>query len=107
MVWPTGGPLPRHPSQLSEAALEGLVLFIVLWAYSRKPRPRGAVGGLFLLGYGLARFFVEFFRQPDAQLGFVAFDFLSMGQLLCLPMILLGAWLMLRHRFTAAKMAAG
>lgn len=106
MVFPTGGPLPRHPSQLYEAALEGLVLFAALWIYSLKPRPRGAVGGLFLLGYGLARFFVEFFRQPDAQLGFVAFDFFSMGQLLCLPMILLGAWLMLRHRFTAAKTAA-
>lgn len=97
MVFPTGGPLPRHPSQLYEAALEGLALFVILWLYAAKPRRRGAVGGLFLLGYGSFRFFVEFFRQPDAQLGFVALDFFSMGQLLCLPMILLGLYLMLRR----------
>jgi len=96
MVFPTGGPLPRHPSQLYEAGLEGLALFCILWIYALKPRQRGAVGGLFLLGYGCFRFFVEFFRQPDAQLGFVALDFFSMGQLLCLPMIALGLYLMLR-----------
>ncbi|MBU1228718.1 MAG: prolipoprotein diacylglyceryl transferase [Proteobacteria bacterium] len=96
MVFPTGGPLPRHPSQLYEAALEGLALFVILWAYSARPRARGAVGGLFLLGYGVFRFVVEFFRQPDVQLGFVAFDWMSMGQVLCLPMIGLGLLLMLR-----------
>jgi len=94
MVFPTGGPLPRHPSQLYEAALEGALLFVILWIYARKPRPRGAVGGLFLLGYGCFRFIVEFFRQPDVQLGFVAFDWMSMGQILCLPMIILGLILM-------------
>jgi len=102
MVFPTGGPLPRHPSQLYEAALEGLTLFVILWLYAAKPRQRGAVGGLFLLGYGSFRFFVEFFRQPDAQLGFVALDFFSMGQLLCLPMILLGLYLMLRRPTASA-----
>jgi phosphatidylglycerol:prolipoprotein diacylglycerol transferase len=96
MVFPTGGPLPRHPSQLYEAGLEGLLLFAIVWLYARSPRKRGAVGGVFLLGYGCFRFFVEFFRQPDAQLGFVALDFFSMGQLLCLPMIVLGLWLLLR-----------
>lgn len=96
MVFPTGGPLPRHPSQLYEAALEGLALFAIVWVYSAKPRRRGAVGGLFLLGYGCFRFLVEFFRQPDAQLGFVLLDFFSMGQLLCLPMILFGLYLMYR-----------
>jgi phosphatidylglycerol:prolipoprotein diacylglycerol transferase len=102
MVFPTGGPLPRHPSQLYEAALEGLLLFVILWAYSARPRARGAVGGLFLLGYGAFRFVVEFFRQPDAQLGFVAFDWMSMGQVLCLPMIALGLYLLLRRSPAAA-----
>jgi phosphatidylglycerol:prolipoprotein diacylglycerol transferase len=102
MVFPTGGPLPRHPSQLYEAALEGLALFVILWVYSARPRARGAVGGLFLIGYGAFRFFVEFFRQPDAQLGFVAFDWMSMGQVLCLPMIALGLFLMLHKSPKAA-----
>lgn len=97
MVFPTGGPLPRHPSQLYEAGLEGLLLFAILWVYSGRPRRAGAVGGLFLLGYGGFRFLVEFFRQPDAQLGFVALGWMSMGQLLCLPMMALGLWLMLRR----------
>ena len=95
MVFPGGGPLPRHPSQLYEAALEGVVFFLILWIYSAKPRPRCAVSGLFLLGYGTFRFIVEFFREPDAHLGFVAFNFLSMGQMLCIPMLLFGAGLML------------
>ncbi len=97
MVFPTGGPLPRHPSQLYEAALEGLLLFAILWLYSASPRRPGAVGGLFLLGYGGFRFLVEFFRQPDAQLGFVALGWMSMGQVLCLPMMALGLFLMLRR----------
>lgn len=95
---PSAGPLPRHPSQLYEAGLEGLLLFIVLWLYGRKERPTGAVGGLFLLGYGACRFIVEFARQPDAQLGYLAFGWLTMGQVLCVPMILVGVWLMLRAR---------
>ncbi|MDR3073672.1 MAG: prolipoprotein diacylglyceryl transferase [Deltaproteobacteria bacterium] len=94
MVFPDAGPLPRHPSQLYEAALEGLVFFCILWAFSAKPRPRMAVSGLFLFGYGCFRFLVEFFREPDAHLGFVAFDFLSMGQLLCLPMLFGGLLLL-------------
>ena len=102
MVFPTGGPLPRHPSQLYEAALEGLALFVILWVYSARPRARGAVGGLFLIGYGSSRFLVEFFRQPDAQLGFVAMGWMSMGQVLCLPMIALGLFLMLRKSPGAA-----
>lgn len=82
---------PRHPSQLYECALEGVLLFALLWLYARKPRPNGAISALFLIGYGLARFTVEFFRQPDAFLGFVAFRWMTMGQLLSLPMIVLGA----------------
>lgn len=94
MVFPGAGPLPRHPSQLYEAALEGVLFFAILWVYSAKPRPRTAVSALFLMGYGTFRFIVEFFREPDAHLGFVALGFLSMGQILCLPMILGGALLM-------------
>lgn len=90
MVFPGAGGMPRHPSQLYEAALEGALLFIIVWWYSAKPRPRGCVGALFLLGYGAFRFIVEFAREPDAHLGFVALNWMSMGQLLCLPMILFG-----------------
>lgn len=94
MVFPTGGPLPRHPSQLYEALLEGLVLFVILWAYSSKPRPTMAVSGLFLLCYGVFRFGVEFVRQPDLQLGYLAFDWLTMGQILSTPLIVGGAALL-------------
>jgi phosphatidylglycerol:prolipoprotein diacylglycerol transferase len=90
MVFPNGGPLARHPSQLYQAFLEGLVLFIVLWLYSSKPRPTMAVSGLFLLCYGVFRFVVEFVRIPDAQLGYLAFGWLTMGQVLSAPMILTG-----------------
>ncbi|PJE79698.1 Prolipoprotein diacylglyceryl transferase [invertebrate metagenome] len=91
MIFPTDPlQLPRHPSQLYQFALEGVALFIVLWAFSSKPRPRMAVSGLFLAGYGAARIAVEYFRQPDAQLGFVAFDWLTMGQLLSVPMVIVG-----------------
>lgn len=93
VVFPNGGPLPRHPSQLYEVCLEGIVLFILLWCYSAKPRPRARVSALFLLGYGCSRFVVEFFRSPDPQLGFIAFNWLTMGQLLSLPMVLLGLYL--------------
>lgn len=95
LVFPTGGPLPRHPSQLYEALLEGLVLFVLLWWFSSKPRPRAAVSGLFLLGYGSFRFIVEFVRVPDPQYGYLAFNWLTMGQILCLPMIIGGIAMML------------
>lgn len=85
--------IPKYPTQLLEATLEGLVLGVILWWYSRKPRPLGAVSGVFLLGYGSFRFFVEFWRMPDAQLGYLAFDWLTMGQVLCMPMILGGLYL--------------
>jgi phosphatidylglycerol:prolipoprotein diacylglycerol transferase len=88
---PGAGDQPRHPTPLYEAALEGVVLFIIVWLYSSRPRPTMAISGLFLLGYGGFRFAVEFFRQPDAHLGFIAFGWLTMGQLLSLPMILCGA----------------
>lgn len=88
MVFPNVDPEPRHPSQLYEACAEGLILFIVLWLFSRKPRPTGAVSGLFLVGYGIARFGVEFTREPDSFLGL--FGGFSMGQWLSLPMIIAG-----------------
>jgi phosphatidylglycerol:prolipoprotein diacylglycerol transferase len=94
MVFRTGGPLPRHPTQLYEATLEGLVLFLILWFYSRSPRPVGAVSSLFLIFYGLFRFLVELVREPDPQLGYLAFGWVTMGQVLSLPMILLGAWML-------------
>ena len=88
----------RHPSQLYEFALEGIVMFGVLWFYSRKPRPRYAVSGLFALMYGLFRFGVEFVREPDIQLGFIAFDWLTMGQILSLPLIAIGLVLLSMSR---------
>lgn len=88
----------RHPSQLYQALLEGLVLFAVLWIYSRKPRARYAVAGLFALGYGVFRFLVEFVREPDAHLGYLALDWVTMGQLLSLPLILLGLFLLWKSR---------
>ncbi|MEJ2059905.1 MAG: prolipoprotein diacylglyceryl transferase [Gammaproteobacteria bacterium] len=90
MVFPSGGPLPRQPSQLYEFALEGVVLFTILWTFSSRSRPVGAVSGMFLLFYGLFRFLVEFVREPDPQLGYLAFGWLTMGQVLSAPMILLG-----------------
>ena len=89
MVFRGAGPLPRHPSQLYEFALEGVLLFAILWLYSAKARPRGAVSGMFLLGYGVLRFIAEFFREPDDFLGLLAFN-MSMGQWLSLPMIVAG-----------------
>lgn len=94
MVFPNGGPDPRHPSQLYQFALEGVALFLILWAYSRKPRPTMAMSGLFAASYGVFRFIVEFVRVPDAQLGYLAWNWLTMGQVLCLPMILGGVGLM-------------
>jgi len=89
MVFRGAGPLPRHPSQLYQFALEGVLLFVILWLYSAKPRPAGAVSAMFLIGYGVLRFAAEFFREPDDFLGLLAFN-LSMGQWLSLPMILAG-----------------
>ncbi|HDR9161017.1 TPA: prolipoprotein diacylglyceryl transferase [Burkholderia vietnamiensis] len=98
--------LPRHPSQLYEIALEGVVLFFVLFFFSRKPRPMGAVSALFLIGYGLARFTVEFAREPDDFLGLLALG-LSMGQWLSLPMIVAGiAMLVWAYRRRGANAAA-
>jgi len=90
MIFPNGGPFPRHPSPLYEFLLEGVVLFIILWWYSSKKRPPMAVSALFLIFYGLFRIICEFFRQPDPQLGFIAFGWLTMGQLLSIPMIIIG-----------------
>ena len=83
-----------HASQLYEAALEGLILFLVLWIFSSRPRPTMAVSGLFLLLYGVFRFLVELVRIPDAHIGYLAFDWLTMGQLLSAPMILAGVLLL-------------
>lgn len=94
MVFPHVDQLARHPSQLYEMLLEGVVLFIVLWLFSRRSRPLMATSGLFALGYGVARFSVEFVRQPDS-FGFVAWGWLTQGQLLSLPLILVGVGLLL------------
>ncbi len=93
MIFPQVDMQPRHPSQLYEFGLEGVVLFTVLWLFSRRPRPAGAASGLFLIGYGLARFTVEFAREPDSFLGYLALH-LSMGQWLSLPMIFAGLGLL-------------
>lgn len=94
MVFPYAGLDPRHPSQLYEFALEGVLFFLILWVFSRKPRPLMAVSALFLIGYGCFRSFVEFFRQPDEALGFIGFDWLTMGQLLSFPMVIVGIGMM-------------
>jgi phosphatidylglycerol:prolipoprotein diacylglycerol transferase len=94
MVFPTGGPIARHPSQLYEAVLEGLVLFAIIYLVNKKRRPEGVIGGLFLFGYGFFRFIVEYFREPDAHIGLYG-DFISQGQILSLPMILAGLGLII------------
>jgi phosphatidylglycerol:prolipoprotein diacylglycerol transferase len=94
VVFKTGGPLPRHPSQLYEFALEGVALFVILWLYSRKPRATASVSALFLICYGLFRFLVELVREPDAHLGYLAFGWVTMGQVLSMPMILIGLGLL-------------
>jgi phosphatidylglycerol:prolipoprotein diacylglycerol transferase len=96
------GMLPRHPSQLYESALEGLVLFALLWLYARHRRPLGAVSGLFLIGYGSFRFLVEYAREPDSFLGVLAMG-MSMGQWLSLPMIVIGVLMMLWAYWRAGK----
>jgi len=97
MVFPGAGEAPRHPSQLYQFALEGLTLFIVLWWFSSKPRPRGQVSAMFLLGYGVLRFVAEFAREPDSFIGYLALG-LTMGQWLCLAMIAAGAALLIWSR---------
>lgn len=95
MVFPQVDGIARHPSQLYEFALEGVVLFLILWLYSRKPRPVGTISALFLIGYGSFRFLVEFTREPDSYLGLLSLG-LSMGQWLSLPMVIAGLWLLRR-----------
>ena len=102
MVFPQSGTaIARHPSQLYQVALEGVLLFVLLWLYARKPRALGQVSGAFLVGYGLLRFTAEFFREPDSFLGPLALG-MSMGQWLCVPMVLAGAVIWLRARAQAA-----
>lgn len=98
IVFPTGGPLPRHPSQLYEAALEGLLILVVLQVMARGGALRrpGLITGVFAILYPSARIFVEFFREPDAQLGYLAGGWLTMGMLLSLPMLAAGIWALLR-----------
>lgn len=91
MVFPTGGALPRHPSQLYEMALEGIVLFIVMWWFTAKPKPRMAPAGLFLMLYGIFRYIVEWFREPDVhKFNEIMDGWMTMGQLLSLPMVFIG-----------------
>jgi phosphatidylglycerol:prolipoprotein diacylglycerol transferase len=103
MIFPQAGDsIPRHPSQLYQAALEGLLLFILLWLYSRRQRPTGVVGAVFLIGYGVFRFLAEFAREPDSFLGLLAGS-LSMGQWLSLPMIVIGAGLAVHFYRTGSR----
>ena len=107
-IFPTGGPEPRHPSQLYEALLEGLVLFVFLRILTHtlfKLKQPGFVAGAMITGYGAARIFVEFFREPDAHIGYLAGNWLTMGMILSLPMVLIGIWAMARA--TRAAPAAG
>ena len=98
MVFPQSGSLVgRHPSQLYEFFLEGVVLFVILWVSSRKKTSVGITSGLFLVFYGLFRFVIEFMREPDAHLGILSSG-LSMGQWLCVPMLFIGLFLLLRGK---------
>jgi phosphatidylglycerol:prolipoprotein diacylglycerol transferase len=101
MLFPQVDNLPRHPSQLYQAGMEGLLLFLILWWYSARPRPTGAVSGAFMAGYGAFRFIGEFFRSPDDGIFGLSYS-VSMGQWLSLPMILIGAWLLWRAQRDAA-----
>lgn len=109
VIFPGAGPEPRHPSQLYEAALEGLLLLAIMqwlaWGRRRDPAERGLPSGVFLAGYGLCRLLVEHFREPDAQLGFLLGS-ITMGQLLSLPMLLAGLWLIVRSRGVGAARRA-
>lgn len=105
MVFPTDpAQLPRHPSQLYQFAMEGVALFVILWLYTRKPRPTMAVSGVFAFSYGCFRILAEFVRVPDAQLGYLAFGWLTMGQVLSLPMVIVGiALIVFAYRRQAAQ----
>lgn len=110
MIFPeSGSNIPRHPSQIYQFLLEGLLLFVLLWLYGRKPRRLGQMSGAFLVGYGIFRFIAEYFREPDDFLGLLALN-LSMGQWLCLPMIVAGVAIWLwgsRQPMEAAPVASG
>jgi phosphatidylglycerol:prolipoprotein diacylglycerol transferase len=107
MIWPNVDNLPRHPSPIYQALIDGVLLFIILWLYARKPRPRMAVSGLFALGYGCARFFTEYFRVPDYEVTFAGAT-ISAGQMLSLPMIAGGTILLiLAYRSPGADAWAG
>ena len=101
MIWPNVDSLPRHPSPIYQALVDGLLLFIILWLYARKARPRLAVGAMFVMLYGCARFFTEYFRTPDYEVSFAGFT-ISAGQMLSLPMIAAGAamlvWTYRKHK---------
>ncbi len=103
MIFPRVDNVPRHPSMLYEAFLEGLVLWALLWWFSAKKRPRGAVSSLLIIGYGVARFVVEFVRVPDEHLNYIWFDWVTMGQILSLPMILLGLFVFTRSYYLSVK----
>ncbi len=103
MIFPAADSQPRHPNPLYEAMLEGLVLFAILWWFSARPRARMTTSAVFLLGYGSFRFLIEFVRVPDPQLGYLAWGWLTMGQVLSLPLILFGAWLFYLARRRAAQ----
>jgi len=90
MIYPQADRAPRHPSEIYEFLLEGMLEFIILWFYSAKPKPRMTVSALFLIGYGCMRCFCEFFRMPDPQYGYLAFGWLTMGQVLSFPMVIVG-----------------
>ena len=107
MIFPTGGPEPRHPSQLYEAFLEGIVLFIILQWFRRQNPPRTAVSGMFILMYGVFRFMVEFVRLPDAHIGYLAFGWVTMGMVLTFPMILIGAFILVRAYLRQDSSAMG
>ena len=94
MIYPNAGPYPRHPSEIYEFLMEGVLLFIILWFYSAKPKPRMAVSAMFLLCYACFRIFAEFFRVPDPQYGYIAWGWLTVGQIYSLPMLIVGIWLL-------------
>jgi phosphatidylglycerol:prolipoprotein diacylglycerol transferase len=100
MVFTTADAQPRHPSMLYEAILEGLVVLVIVWIIARKPRSAGVLSGLFLVTYALARSLVELVRVPDGHLNYLFYEWVTMGQMLSLPMLLLGLFLMLRKQNT-------
>lgn len=108
VIFPNGGPFARHPSQIYEALLEGLVLFLVLFVLTHrglKLKQPGFLAGVFIAGYGLSRIIVEFFREPDAHIGYLAGNWLTMGMVLSVPLVLLGVWAMARARVRPRRAA--